>query len=151
MRMEDCRTARQVAEWNPQGKRRRGRLVSTWKDGIRKSLQKGNLKDGECFRLWALEEGNYVLGLRKTVFTGKFLYIYIYRRKGQYCHAYVWRLYKTGIGLTTGFIGSHTVTVYTLHSSLLQLQLFSEDCCSARILTRNWNCNSLLSCQLTRN
>jgi hypothetical protein len=30
----------------------------------------------------------------------------------------VWRLYKTGIGLTTGFIGSHTVThnssVYTL-------------------------------------
>jgi hypothetical protein len=26
----------------------------------------------------------------------------------------VWRLYKMGIGLTTGFIGSHTVTVYTL-------------------------------------
>jgi hypothetical protein len=23
--MEDCRLARQVAEWNPQGKRRRGR------------------------------------------------------------------------------------------------------------------------------
>jgi hypothetical protein len=22
----------------------------------------------------------------------------------------MWRLYKTGIGLTTGFIGSHTVT-----------------------------------------
>jgi hypothetical protein len=58
--------------------------------------------------------------------------------------------YKTGIGLTTGFIGSHTVTVYTLHNSLLQLQFFSEDCCSARILTRNWNCNSLLSCQLTQ-
>jgi hypothetical protein len=35
--------------------------------------------------------------------------------------------YKTGIGLTTGFIGSHTITVYTLHNSLLQLQLFSED------------------------
>jgi hypothetical protein len=32
-----------------------------------------------------------------------------------------------------------TITVYTLHYSLLQLQLFSEDCCSARILT----CNSL--------
>jgi hypothetical protein len=49
--------------------------------------------------------------------------------------------YKTGIGLTIGFIGPHTVTitVYTLHNSLLQLQLFSEDCCSARILTRNWN------------
>jgi hypothetical protein len=32
--------------------------------------------------------------------------------------ARIWRLYKTGIGLTTGFIGSHTVThnysVYTL-------------------------------------
>jgi hypothetical protein len=24
--------------------------------------------------------------------------------------------YKTGIGLTTGFIGSHTVTVYTLYT-----------------------------------
>jgi hypothetical protein len=40
----------------------------------------------------------------------------------------VWRLYKTGIGLTAGFIGSHTVThnysVYTLrapHSSLQRL------------------------------
>jgi hypothetical protein len=38
-----------------------------------------------------------------------------------------WRLYKTGIGLTTGFIGSHTVThnysVYTLtvhYSSLAE-------------------------------
>jgi hypothetical protein len=34
------------------------------------------------------------------------------------------RLYKTGIGLTTGFIGSHTITVYTLYNSLLQLRLF---------------------------
>jgi hypothetical protein len=74
------------------------------------------------------------------------------------------RLYKTGIGLTTEFIGSHTVTitVYTLYNSLqftitlaesshciftgclssnitgsVRLQLFSEDCCSARIITRN--------------
>jgi hypothetical protein len=47
--------------------------------------------------------------------------------------------YKMGIGLTTGFIGPQTVTVYTLYNSLMQLQLFSEDCCSARILTRNWN------------
>jgi hypothetical protein len=31
----------------------------------------------------------------------------------------------------------HTITVYTLHYSLFQLQLFSEYCCSARILTRN--------------
>jgi hypothetical protein len=45
----------------------------------------------------------------------------------------------------------HKITVYTLHNSLSQLQLFSEDCCPARILTRNWNWNSLLSCQLTRN
>jgi hypothetical protein len=41
--------------------------------------------------------------------------------------ARMWRLYETGIGLTTGFIGSHTVThnysVYTLQPSLLQLQL----------------------------
>jgi hypothetical protein len=45
--------------------------------------------------------------------------------------ARMWRLYKTGIGLTTGFIGSHTVTVYTLYDSQ-QLSLFScsEDCCS---------------------
>jgi hypothetical protein len=45
MRMEDCRTARQVAEWNPQGKSRRGRPVSTWEDGIRDSMQRRDLKD----------------------------------------------------------------------------------------------------------
>jgi hypothetical protein len=28
---------------------------------------------------------------------------------------------------------SHTITVYTLRNSLLQLQLFSEGCCSARM------------------
>jgi hypothetical protein len=41
----------------------------------------------------------------------------------KYCRAYVWQLYKTGIGLTTGFIGSHTVTitVYTLYNSLCSL------------------------------
>jgi hypothetical protein len=44
VQMEDCRTARQVAEWNPQGKRRRGRPVSTWKDGIRNNIQGRNLK-----------------------------------------------------------------------------------------------------------
>jgi hypothetical protein len=32
------------------------------------------------------------------------------------------RLYKTGIGLRTRFIGSHTVTVYTIYNSLLQLR-----------------------------
>jgi hypothetical protein len=47
--MDDCKIARQVAEWNPQGKRRRGRTVNTWKDGIRDSMKRGNLKDEECF------------------------------------------------------------------------------------------------------
>jgi hypothetical protein len=36
------------------GKRRRGRPVSTGKDGIRDSMQRGDLKDEECFdcELW---------------------------------------------------------------------------------------------------
>jgi hypothetical protein len=34
----------------------------------------------------------------------------------------VWRLYKTGIGLTTGFIGSHTVTHnYSVYTSQLTI------------------------------
>jgi hypothetical protein len=54
MQMEDCRIARQVAEWNPQGKRRHGRPVNTWRVGIRDSMQRGNLKDEEYFdrELW---------------------------------------------------------------------------------------------------
>jgi hypothetical protein len=76
----------------------------------------------------------------------------------------MWRLYKTSIRLTTGFFGSHTVTVYTLlqlttvHyntcrvfsvASLVaclpmplgkftfraNLQLFSEDCYFTHTLT----------------
>jgi hypothetical protein len=43
------------------------------------------------------------------------------------------RLYKTGIGLTTGFIASHTITVYTLYNSQ-QLSLFSS--------SENWCSNS---------
>jgi hypothetical protein len=39
--------------------------------------------------------------------------------------ARMWRLYKTGIGLPTGFMGSHTVThnysVYTLHSQFTRV------------------------------
>jgi hypothetical protein len=42
--MDDCRIAGQVAEWNPQEKRRGGRPVNTWKDGIRDSTQRRNLK-----------------------------------------------------------------------------------------------------------
>jgi hypothetical protein len=54
MRIEDCRIARQVAELNPQGKRRRDRAVSTWKDGVKDSMQRRNLKDEDCFdrELW---------------------------------------------------------------------------------------------------
>jgi hypothetical protein len=42
-----------------------------------------------------------------------------------YIVARMWRLYKTGIGLTTGFIRSHTITVYTLYNSQ-QPSLFSS-------------------------
>jgi hypothetical protein len=49
MRMEDWKIARQAAEWNPQGKRRHGRPVNTWKDGIRDSMQRRNLTDEESF------------------------------------------------------------------------------------------------------
>jgi hypothetical protein len=54
MRMEDCKIARQIAEWNPQGKRRCGRPVTTWKDGIRDIMQGRNVKDEGCFdcELW---------------------------------------------------------------------------------------------------
>jgi hypothetical protein len=38
MRMEDCRISRQVAEWNPQGIRRRGRPIITWNEGIGDSV-----------------------------------------------------------------------------------------------------------------
>jgi hypothetical protein len=44
MRMVDCRIARQVAEWSSQGKRRRGRPVNTWEDGIRDSMKKKKLR-----------------------------------------------------------------------------------------------------------
>jgi hypothetical protein len=79
----------------------------------------------------------------------------------------VWRLYKTGwidnwiywithnysvyaLQLTT--VHYHTCRVFTLYLHSLPvfqyrrihspatLQLFSEDCCSAQLLTRNWNC-----------
>jgi hypothetical protein len=52
--MKDCRIATQVAEWNPQGKSRRGRPVNTWKDGIRDSAQGRDLMDEDSFdrELW---------------------------------------------------------------------------------------------------
>jgi hypothetical protein len=36
---EDFRIARQVAEWNPQGRRNRGRPANTCKGGIRNSME----------------------------------------------------------------------------------------------------------------
>jgi hypothetical protein len=75
MRMEDCRIARQVAEWNPQGKRRRDRPVSTWKDGITEVCKEGTsgMKNvsivssgGRKLCLWFEEN---------CAPTGKFLYI----------------------------------------------------------------------------
>jgi hypothetical protein len=47
-RMEDGKTVKQVAEWKPQGERKRGRPINTWKDGIRESMKIRELKDEEC-------------------------------------------------------------------------------------------------------
>jgi hypothetical protein len=69
--MEECRIARQVAGWNPQEKRRRGRPVHSWKVGLGDSMQRRNLKDKECFdrELWR----KIILSfeLRKTVCSQK--------------------------------------------------------------------------------
>jgi hypothetical protein len=52
-----------------------------------------------------------------------------------YCRALsVATIYKTGIGLTTGFIGSHTVTVYTL----LQLATVHYNTCRVSSLCLHW-------------
>lgn len=42
--MEDFKIARRVAEWNPQEDRSPGRPVNIWKDGIRDSRQRRNIK-----------------------------------------------------------------------------------------------------------
>jgi hypothetical protein len=47
-RMEDGKIVKQVAEWKPQGKRKRGRPVNTWKDGTRESMKRRELKYEEC-------------------------------------------------------------------------------------------------------
>jgi hypothetical protein len=39
-RTEDGKIVKQVAEWKPQGKRKRGRPINTWKDGIRESVKR---------------------------------------------------------------------------------------------------------------
>jgi hypothetical protein len=61
----------------------------------------------------------------------------------QYCRAYVSTIIRRVLDWQLDLLDHaqlHTITVHILHNSLLQLQLFSEDCCSARILTRNWSC-----------
>jgi hypothetical protein len=52
--MEDGKIVQQVAEWKPQGKRKRGRTINTLKDGIRESMKRRELKDEECMNrnLW---------------------------------------------------------------------------------------------------
>jgi hypothetical protein len=47
-RMEDGKIVKQVAELKPQGKRTRGRPINTWKDEIRESMKRRELKDEEC-------------------------------------------------------------------------------------------------------
>jgi hypothetical protein len=68
MGMADCRTVRHVAEWNPQGKRTRGRPVNTWKVEIRGSVRRRNLKGKEMFRSRAIEGEKYVWA-EENVFT----------------------------------------------------------------------------------
>jgi hypothetical protein len=57
----------------------------------------------------------------------------------------MWRLYKTGIGLTTGFIGSHTVThnysVYASQLTTIESVLFHW---RLRLQLCNHCCNQLL-------
>jgi hypothetical protein len=72
--MKDCRIVRQVAEWNPQGKRRRGRQFNTWKSGIMDSKQNRNLKDEEYFHR-ELYRKKIAFGLRKIMYSQKNSYI----------------------------------------------------------------------------
>jgi hypothetical protein len=116
--MEDCRIARQVADWNPQGKRRRGRPASTWKDGIRDRMQRGNLKDEECFdpEIWRVE--------KNFVFTEKFIYTYCHELSD--C--------RRGIGLSTGFTGLQcTIYSYTLYNTTVYFIVFPLDRVSSRL------------------
>jgi hypothetical protein len=76
--MEDSRIARQVAEWNPQGKWRRGRPVNIWKDGTGNNMQRKSLKDEECFGREFWRKKIMSLGLRKLC-THRKIPIYIKR------------------------------------------------------------------------
>jgi hypothetical protein len=61
---------------------------------------------------------------------------------GRYCRAYVATIYMTGIGLTTGFIGSHTVT-YNYSVYTLQLTTVHYNTCRVSSLTLLYSEDSL--------
>jgi hypothetical protein len=67
------------------------------------------------------------------IFFGQMLFIYGEYEILKYTVARMWRLYKMGIGLTTGFIRSHTVThnysVYTLTASQFTIALAESSYC----------------------
>jgi hypothetical protein len=77
MGMEGCKIARQVAEWNPKGNRRHSRPVNTWKDEIRDSVQRWNLKDEECFDRELRRKKIMSLSWGKSC-THKYINIYVY-------------------------------------------------------------------------
>jgi hypothetical protein len=56
---------------NPWGKRGRGRLISTWKEEIRDSMQRRNFRDEECFHRELWEEKKYMFALKKNVSSQK--------------------------------------------------------------------------------
>jgi hypothetical protein len=71
--MQDCRIAGRVAEWNPQGKRRGVRPVSTWKDEIRGRMKSRNRKDKECINREVWRGGGECVWIEKNcVFTEEF-------------------------------------------------------------------------------
>jgi hypothetical protein len=69
--MEDGETVKQVAEWKPQGKRKRGRPVNTGKDGIRESMKRRELKDEECMDRDLWRRKIMCLGSEKLCIHGK--------------------------------------------------------------------------------
>jgi hypothetical protein len=71
MRMEYCRIAGQVAEWNPQ--RKTSAATRSWKDGIRNSMQSRNCKGEEYFYRELWRKKNCLWVEENCVFTEKFL------------------------------------------------------------------------------
>jgi hypothetical protein len=63
--------------------------------------------------------------------------LYSHRRYINIVARIVWRLYKRGIGLTTGFIGSHTVT-HNYSVYILQLTRVHHNTCRVSSLCLHW-------------